>query len=320
GAGHNRWHPELPPLARVRSGGEITLETGDAADAQLRPDSSHRDVAAVDLGRAHPLTGPIYVEDAEPGDVIEIELVEIEPPDWGVTGLVPGFGFLADLFPDPYLVVWKIEAGYARTGALPGVTIPAAAFPGVIGLAPSREQLDRIRAREEDLASRGGAVADSAPETAFPPECADGLRTIPPRELGGNVDIRQLTAGSRLLLPVSAPGGLFSVGDVHFAQGDGEVCGTGIEICAAVTVRFRLQKNPSWRPRFPAYHAPSKPERAAFAVTGLPIVDGRNESMDLTLSARTAVIEMIDWLVATRGFSRQAAYALCSAAVRLRLS
>src|SRR5439155_22155273 len=121
------------------------------------------------------------------------------------TALIPGFGFLADLFPDPYLVVWEIDGRHARSKELPGVAIPADAFPGVIGIAPSHEEMERIRSREEELAARGGAVAGSSPETAFPPECADGLRTIPPRELGGNVDIRQLTAGSRLLLPVSTP-------------------------------------------------------------------------------------------------------------------
>ena len=321
GLGHNRWHPDLEPLATVKPGEEISLETGDAADAQLSPGSSHADVAKVELGWAHPLTGPVYVEGAEPGDLLEIELVELVSQPWGFTALIPGFGFLADLFPDPFLVGWEIDGKHARSKELPGVAIPADIFPGVIGIAPSHKDMARMRAREEELAARGGAVAGDQPETAFPPACAGGLRTIPPREVGGNMDVRQLTKGSKLLLPVSARGALFSVGDVHFAQGDGEVCGTGIEICATVTVRFQVQKNPRWMPRFPAFHAPAKPERASFGVTGMPITeDGRNESLDLTLSARSALLAMIDYLVATYGFSREAAYALCSVAVDLRLS
>jgi formamidase len=320
GAGHNRWHPGLPPVARVSPGEEVTFETGDATDAQLRRDSEHADVGALELSRSHPLTGPVHIQGAEPGDVLEIELIRIEPADWGYTALIPGSGLLADLFPEPFLVVWEIDGRYARSIQLPGVAVPVDAFPGIIGVAPSLDQLDRIRRREEELSARGGDVVDSSPDTAFPPSCADGLRTIPPREFGGNIDIRQLTVGSRLLLPVSVPGALASIGDVHCAQGDGEVCGTAIEMCAAVTVRFRVESAPVWRSRFPVFRAPARRERASFAVTGLPISDDRNESFDLTLSARSALIQMIDWLTSTRGLSREAAYALCSAAVDLRIS
>lgn len=318
---HNRWHPDLEPVATVSPGEELRLETEDGLAGQLGPESTHGDAAEIDLGLGHPLTGPVFVEGAEPGDVLEVELLRYETASTGVTALIPGFGYLSDLFPDPYLVVWQIEDGLARSDELPGVAIPGAPFAGVAGVAPSHETLERVRAREEELRGRGGAVADELPETATPPEAATGLRTIPPRELGGNLDIPQLVAGSRLLLRVDVPGALFSVGDLHFAQGEGEVCGTGIEVAGAVTLRFGLRKQPAWRPTFPAYETPGLPARPAFATTGISVDEnGRNESLDLSLAARRALLEMLGYLTDERGLGREAAFALMSAAVDLRLS
>jgi formamidase len=194
--------------------------------------------------------------------------------------------------------------------------VPEDAFAGVIGVAPSHERLDALLRREESLRDRGQPVADSMPEGAVPPEAADGLRTIPPRELGGNLDVRQLVAGSRLRLPVDVPGALFSVGDLHFAQGDGEVCGTAIEVAGAVTVRFGVIRDAARQSRFPTFETPGRPARAAFATTGIPVDVG----MDLNAAAREALLEMIDHLEDTYGFARPAAYALCSAAVDLRIS
>jgi formamidase len=318
---HNRWHPGLEPVATVAPGEALTLETEDGLAGQLGPGSSHEDAGSLDLGLGHPLTGPVRVEGAEPGDVLEIELVAYEPAEFGVTAVIPGFGYLADLFPDPYLVKWEIAGGRARSAELPGVGVPEATFAGVAGVAPSHERMARIRAREEELRARGGAVADELPESAVPPEAASGLRTIPPRELGGNLDVPQLVAGSRLLLPLDVPGALFSVGDLHFAQGEGEVCGTGIEVAGTVTVRFGLRKRPAWRPPFPAYETPGLPARPAFATTGIPVdEDGRNESLDLSLATRRALLAMLEHLTVERGFRREAAYALMSVAVDLRLS
>jgi formamidase len=248
--------------------------------------------------------------------VLEIELLRYETVDFATTAVIPGFGYLADLFPDPYLVKWEIDGGLARSEELPGVAVPEDAFAGVIGVAPSHERLEAIRQREETLRDRGQPVADSMPEGAVPPEAAEGLRTIPPRELGGNLDIRQLVAGSRLWLPVDVPGALFSLGDLHFAQGDGEVCGTAIEVAGAVTVRFQVIRDAAHRGRFPAFETPGGPARRSFATTGIPVDVG----MDLNAAAREALIEMIDHLEATYGFERPAAYALCSATVDLRIS
>jgi len=313
---HNRWHPDLEPVASVAPGREITLETRDGLDDQLTRASSHDDVARADLGLGHPLTGPVYVESAVPGDVLEVEFVAYETADFGVTALVPGFGFLADVFPDPYLVKWEIRDGRARTDELPGVAVPGDPFAGVVGVAPSHELMERMRRREEAISARGGPVADPAPESAIPPQVASGIRTIPPRETGGNLDVRQLVAGSRLLLPVEVAGALFSIGDLHFAQGDGEVCGTAIEVAGAVTVRLHVHREPRWRPRFPAYETPARPGRRSFATTGIPV----DEGMDLASATRAALLELIGYLEATYGFARPAAYALCSAAADLRLS
>jgi formamidase len=313
---HNRWHPDLEPSAHMAPGEVLRLECEDGLAGQLTPSSTHADAGRLDLGLGHPLAGPVHVEGAEPGDVLEVEFLSYEPADFGVTAVIPGFGFLADLFPEPYLVKWEIRDGAARSDELPGVTVPEATFAGVVGVAPSRELLAAMHARENEIASAGGPVADLLPESAVPPEAAAGLRTIPPRETGGNMDVRQLIAGSRLLLPVSVPGALLSIGDLHFAQGDGEVCGTAIEVSGAITVRVGLHKDPAWRPRYPAYETPTRPARRSFATTGIPVAD----AMDVTAAARAALLEMIDYLGATRGLEREAAYALCSAVVDLRLS
>jgi formamidase len=313
---HNRWHPDLEPGFHVAPGDEVRLECGDGLAGQLTRTSTHADAGRLDLGLSHPLTGPVHVEGAEPGDILEVEFLSYETADVGVTAVIPGFGFLADLFTEPYVVSWHLEGGLARSQQLPGVAVPEDTFAGVVGVAPSHELLATIRAREEAIAAAGGPVADALPESAVPPESAGGLRTIPPRTLGGNLDIRQLVAGSRLLLPVSVPGALLSIGDLHFAQGDGEVCGTGIEVAGAVTARLGLQRDPPWRPRYPAYVTPARPARPSFATTGIPIA----APMDLTVAARAALVEMIDYLEAAHGIERLAAYALCSVVVDLRIS
>jgi formamidase len=215
---HNRWHPDIPPVAEVAPREEIRLETEEGLAGQLTRDSTHADAGRMHLGLGHPLSGPVYVSGATPGDVLEIELVSYESADFGTTAVIPGFGFLADLFPEPYVVKWEIAGGLARSEELPGVAVPEEMFAGVIGVAPSHERMEMFRRREETLRAEGQRVADPFPEAAVPHEAADGLRTIPPRELGGNMDVRQLVAGSRVWLPVDVPGALFSIGDLHFAQ------------------------------------------------------------------------------------------------------
>lgn len=334
--GHNRWHEAIEPVLEVDPGDRVILETRDAFDNQLTPASTKEDVGRLNLNVVHPLTGPVYVRGAEPGDLLEVKMLAIEPDpfaNWGYTVEVPGFGFLRDLFPDPYIAHWRFTGNeYAESPQLPGVRIRYAPFPGILGLAPSRELRERAMRREADLAARGGFALPPDPTDAIPATqeiATTGLRTIPPRETAGNIDIKQLTPGVSILLPVYAEGALFSTGDVHFAQGDCEACGTAIEMRSAVHVQFQLRKGEAARRGIQDlqfyrddYFAP--PELAAprrfFATTGLSVTkDGINESENLTLAARNALLNMIDHLE-TRGFSRQQAYAICSVAVDLRIA
>jgi formamidase len=330
--GHNRWHPDITPVLEVAPGEEVVLQTRDALDSQIRPEAVAADLAALDATVVHPLTGPVYIQGSQPGDLLEIEYLEIVPQPHGWTSIVPGLGFLRDLFTAPYLVHWNLKEGWATSAQLPGVHIPSGCFMGTAGVAPSREQLERWSRREAELTARGGVALLPERNGAVPstePVASEGLRTMPPRENCGNVDAKQLTRGSRLFVPVNVPGALYSAGDAHFAQGDGECCVTAIEMGATVTVRFRLHVGEAARrkirwPRFahPDYFLP--PQWAAprnfIATVGMPVrEDGTQEGEDLTLATRNALLNMID-LLQERGWSREQAYIICSVAADLRIS
>ena len=182
-----------------------------------------------------------YVEGAEPGDLLEVEILDVEPDRYGYTVQVPGFGFLRDEFPEPFKVNWDIADGWATSADLPGVRIPGAPFMGTIGLAPGHELLAETAAREQACSTAAASCCRRRRRPRVPADpriAAEALRTIPPREQGGNMDIKQLGKGARLLIPVDTPGALFSAGDAHFAQGDCETCGTAIEMSATLRVRF----------------------------------------------------------------------------------
>jgi formamidase len=332
GTGHNRWHPDIPPVVRCEPGEEVILETRDAFDGQMGPGISLDAVAGADLDRVHPLTGPVYVEGAEPGDLLDIEIIGIEPDGYGYTVQIPGFGFLRDDFPDPFKIDWAIAEGWATSADLPGIRIPGAPFMGTIGLSPGHELLATTTAREQDLLDRGGFVLPPQAASAVPSDptiAAHALRTIPPREQGGNMDIKQTCTGVHLLIPVDTPGGLFSAGDAHYAQGDSETCGTAIEMNATLHVRFQVRKGEAAAkgiryPRFTRedYYLP--PEFAAprrfTATTGISVTrDGVDQSEDVSLAARNALLHMIDHL-GERGWTPQQAYAICSVAVDLKIS
>lgn len=330
--GHNRWHPDIAPIARVRQGDRLVVETRDALDGQIGPATRAEDLQAVDLAVAHPLTGPIFVEGAEPGDLLEVTIVEVEPDSFGFTSHMPGFGFLREHFPDPFVFDWRISGGHAESAQIPGVRIQDGSFPGTIGVAPSHEQLTAILAREQRLLERGGLVFGPEPRGAVPSDpriATHALRTIPPREFAGNLDVRQLSRGATLSLPVNVPGALFSIGDGHFAQGDGEVCGAAIEMRAAFHLEFRVGKGEAARRRIrTAIYSRNEPSsadlsasRRFLATTGISVSDGgENTSEDATLAAKMAVLSMIERLVVDRGYTREQAYAIASVAVDLRLS
>ena len=331
--GHNRWHPEIPPVARCQAGDEVVMETRDAFDLQITMDSTPDDVANANLNVVHPLTGPVFVEGAEPGDLLVCEIRDVIPPEWAFTVQVPGFGFLRDDFPEPWIAIWDLADGWATSESIPNVRIPGAPFMGTIGLAPSRELMAESARREQEALDRGGFVLPPDPTDAVPSVEAiagEALRTIPPRENVGNVDIKQLSAGTRLLMPVWVEGALFSAGDAHFAQGDCETCGTAIEMNATLRVRFDLRKGVAAERGIrdlqferddyvvpPEYQAP----RRFFATTGISVrKDGGNEPEDVTVAARNGLLNMIDHLVAEYGYTRQQAYAICSVAVDLKVS
>ena len=335
GTGHNRWHEDLQPVLEVEEGDTVIYETRDAFDGQLGPGSTADDVANLDLNLVHPLTGPVYVRGAEPGDLLEIQVREIEADPWegwGYTVEVPGFGFLRDEFEEPFIIHWRLRGNeYAESDELPGVRIPCNPHLASVGLAPSTDLRQTATRRETELADRGGFSLPPEPAGAVPSGrvAEEGIRTIPPREVGGNLDIKQLSPGSTLLVPVYREGGMVSVGDIHFAQGDCEACGTAIEIRSRTHLGFRVRKGEAREKgikdlQFFQDDYFASPEMAAprrfFATTGIGVTrDGLNESEDLSLAARNALLNMIDHL-GTRGFTPQQAYALCSVAVDLRIS
>ncbi len=307
--GHNRWHPGLPPVASVDPGEEVVFELRDSRDNTLTRDSVHQDLMELD-SMAHPLTGPLEVRGAEPGDVLEVDVLGYETDDFGWTGIWPGSGWLGDLFDRPFLARWELDGRHARSEDVPGVAVAAGVFAGVIGVGMSDELFARARDREAALAATGAELEMPSAEGAAPPSVADGLRTFPPRENGGNMDVRDLVAGSRLFLPVHVPGAMLSIGDLHFAQGDGEVCIAAIETGGSATVRVGVRKE-GWRPRFAAWETPPRPGRTYFATTGIPLADdGSNAHLDLNLATRRALIEMLEWLEQEHGMEREPAYVL----------
>jgi acetamidase/formamidase len=241
------------------------------------------DVSALDFGKVNPVVGPVFIEGAEPGDAIKATLLGFTPSGWGWTANIPGFGLLADQFPDPALHVWTYEAQRLAPAMFgPGGRVPLKPFAGTIGLAPGEPGLHSI---------------------------------VPPRRVGGNLDIRDLAAGSELYLPVEVVGGLFSVGDTHAAQGDGEVCGTAIESPCSLAVRFELIKDA--RLLFPRFTTPGPvtrhlDEKGYWATTGI--------GPDLTQGARDALSGMIDLLGREQNLSAIDAYMLCSVCGDLRIS
>jgi formamidase len=329
--GHNRYHPDIAPVAEVAEGEEIALDTRDALDGQITPEMTSADLASVEAGAVHPLTGPVFVKGAQPGDLLEIEFTDIIAEPTAFSAIVPGLGFLRDVFTEPFLVHWRISEGWATSEQIAGVRIPGASFMGVSAVAPSAAKLAEWTAREQRVIDKGGLAFPPDPAGAVPvgPCGLTGLRTLPPRENGGNFDAKQLTAGAKLFLPVFTEGALFSTGDGHFAQGDGEVCVTAVEMGATAVVRFKLHKGLAARRKFmsPVFSRETYftdprfavPERF-LGVMGMPInAAGEIESENLTLACRNAVLNMIE-LLQERGYSREQAYVICSVAVDLRIS
>ncbi|MFC6882023.1 MULTISPECIES: acetamidase/formamidase family protein [Actinomadura] len=272
---HHVWDNAIAPVATLAPGEEATVETADAGGGQFSPASTSADVPALDFTRINPVTGPFLVEGAEPGDALVVDLLDVAVGDWGWTACIPGFGLLADDFPDPRLRISKI----ASTADLLGLAVPVVPMVGTIGVAP--------------------------------PEPGEHS-VVPPRRWGGNLDVRHIGPGARLVLPVGVPGALLSLGDAHAAMGDGEVCGTGVETEAAVRLRVDVRKGAA--PRTPVIETDPRAQRtgAALATTGI--------GPDLHRAARDATRYLVDEISARTGLDPVDAYLLASVAADLKVS
>jgi acetamidase/formamidase len=276
---HSVWDRLLKPRLRIEPGDEVQIECVDASGGQVTPGSTLAEYLSIDRTRIHALTGPIWIEGAGPGDVLQVDVLATRHGGWGWSSVVEGLGFLKDRFREPYLFHWLLEGEATRS--LEPAIVPVRPFLGVMGVA-----------RAEDGA----------------------FRTRPPGPFGGNLDVRELCAGSTLYLPVYNPGALFSCGDGHAAQGDGEVCINGIECPLDVTLRFLLHKRQPLAG--PIVEASERTAPDSTADAWVVIESGT----DLAQSARAATNRMIDLLMSRWGFSETHAYLLCSVALKLRLS
>lgn len=278
---HAFWDRSYPPRIEIDPGDTVVFECREAVDGQVMPNSSHEAVANLDFSRIHPLTGPVFIRDAQPGDVLVVDILNLQHKGWGWNGHIPGFGLLADDFDYPFVQHWRLEGDSCFFRDSDKVEVPYEPFCGVMGVAPEEEER---------------------------------LNTIPPRFNGGNIDIRGLTIGATLYLPVWVEGGLFSTADCHSAQGDGEVTGTGIETPMTVTLRFNVRKDMALKElQFTTPSPLTKADSQGYQCTTA-------HGPDLFVNSQNAVRYMIDWLETNHGFVRSQAYCLCSAAADLKIS
>jgi acetamidase/formamidase len=277
---HFGWDNSLRPVLTAAPGDTIEFDLLDAGAGQITADSTLGDVGRIDFGRVNPAFGPVAVDGAQPGDALKVTLLSLVTQGWGWTANIPGFGLLADRFQEPALHVWKFDQGPAAYG--PGGRVPLKPFPGIIGVAPA----------------------------------AEGTHSaVTPTGAGGNLDVRDLSEGTELFLPVAVPGALFSIGDGHAAQGDGEVCGTAIECPLQATVRLELVRGANYK--FPRFVTPG-PVSRHFDRNGYYVTTGIGP--DLMEAARVAVGDMVDLVAARHHMRAVEAYMLCSVCADLRIS
>lgn len=279
---HYVWDNSLEPLIKASSGDTVIYEFRDAGDRQIIPGSTHADIGSYNWDKSYPLNGPVYFEGAEPGDTLEIEILDLHTKGWGWMGVMPGFGLLNDEYTDAYLKVFEFgNADYIEFRE--DIHIPVEPFLGIMGVAPAEP----------------GKIG-----------------TAPPDKHGSNMDIRHLTKGTRLYLPVLVPGALFSAGDGHAVQGDGEVCLTAVECPLYGALRFNIIKGKTIPgPQFitpPGSLTPRTESKGFFATTGI--------GKDLLQCSKDALRAMIDHIVAEYNMSKYDAYLLCSLTVDFKIS
>jgi formamidase len=343
----NRLHPDIPMVASADPGERIVFVGRDAFDLTLDADefSTADGIPREGFGIVHALTGPVFINGAKAGDVLAVTIEAVEPAKVGWTEAGP-FGFAGDQFgTDERFIVWRINEEYAVSDAIPGVRIPNASFPGVVTTLPDDRLLADILAREKQLLDLGGAVMTPDPDEAEPAALCGAEGTKPAeclrREHGGNMDIRYITTGTTVYLPCFIDGCGLAVGDFHYAQGDGEVAGTAIEMGGRMTVTTRVVEDPPDLSRGPHYEGPASvlriPSERFYAVTGFPLKQAgsvpadlayldspkiaglSNLSADINLAARNALAAMIDYIVSEYGYDRTQAYMIASIAVDMRI-
>ena len=280
---HFGWDNSIKPVLSVVPGQSIEIDTIDSSGGQLGASSTLVDLSNLSFDKVNPVTGPIFIEGAEAGDAVEITFLDFKPSGWGWTANIPGFGLLADQFTEPALHIWKYDS-LSMAPALygPGGKVPLKPFVGTIGLALAERGLHSV---------------------------------VPPRRVGGNLDIRDNSVGTKLYLPVEVVGGMLSLGDTHAAQGDGEICGTAIESPMIVAVKIDLIKKANFA--FPRFQTDG-PVTRHFDEKGYMATTGIGE--DLMQAARDAVSGMIDWVCKNTGMDPLEAYMLCSVCGDLRIS
>jgi amidase len=280
---HFGWDNSIAPVATIEPGAVVEFECHDASAGHITKDSTADDLTTIDFARINPVNGPIFVDGATPGDTLQITVNHFKPSGFGWTANIPGFGLLADQFPDPALHLWDYDERTLEPCAFShAAKVPLKPFAGTMGLALSEPGLHSV---------------------------------VPPRRVGGNLDIRDLSAGSVLYLPVEVDGGLFSVGDTHAAQGDGEVCGTAIESPMLASLTFDLIKGePSKMPRFTT----PGPVTSHLDIKGYEVTTGIG--VDLMEGARTALSQMVELLATRHNLAAVDAYMLCSVCGDLRIS
>lgn len=346
--GHNRWHPDIPPAASVRPGQEFRIECREWTDSQIGNNDSANDVRDVDLSCAHMLSGPIAVEGAEPGDLLVLDILDLGPvpqeqgdvpgQGWGYTGIFArenAGGFLTDYYPDAYKAVWDFHGQQAVSRHIPGVRYTGITHPGLFGTAPSAELLARWNARERALIATD---PDRVPPLAYPPLAdsvlagvlkgedlarvgAEGARTVPARENGGNHDIKNFTRGARVFYPVHVDGAMLSGGDLHFSQGDGEItfCGAiemggfidfHVDLIKGGMEKYGVKTNPIF---MPGNVEPRYTEFISFIGISVDHETDTNFYNDATMAYRNACLNAIEYLK-TFGYSGEQAYLLLGSA------
>ncbi|KAF2455253.1 Acetamidase/Formamidase [Lineolata rhizophorae] len=321
---HNRWHPDVPFCGKIANGEVVKIECLDWTGGQIKNSDSADDVKNVDLTQVHYLTGPFEIETAEPGDILLIEIQDVQPlPEqpWGFTGIFDrrnGGGFLDEIYPKAAKAIWDFEGIFCSSRHIPGVRFAGLIHPGILGCAPSPEVLAEWNKRESELITAN--TLDRV--VALPPEPQsvhagsaegeikdkvgrEGARTIPGRpEHGGNCDIKNLSRGSKVYLPVHVPGAKFSVGDLHFSQGDGEIsfCGA-IEMAGVITIKFNVVKNgmAEMGLKSPIYQpGPVEPQFGPgrhIYFEGFSVDEhGKQHYMDATVAYRQTTLRCIEYL------------------------